>query len=252
MSIANLTYAVHPIGISTDKVEKRKIQDEADLKSFVQELISSKLLQNENRKFHWPSDTALVPSLLKKMSGNSTEREAAMQTMAERLLEKEKDAQKKVEKLDIDIQKGSLIQIIFKNDNTPCVLLVKVHLARFLGESDYKKHDGYPLDNTVLKMCYVEFDDQYKPSKVAVADSNSTLSEYWWKGFLVLPGCSGEKTLVKTAVLGAPIRRGPASPLRVATGGAANWGSGVRPRRSPAPANGTARAWFWTGLAGSF
>jgi hypothetical protein len=70
--------------------------------------------------------------------------------------------------------------------------------------------------------------------------------------FQVLPGCSGEKTLVKTAVLGAPIRRGPASPLRVATGGAANWGSGVRPRRSPAPANGTARAWFWTGLAGSF
>ena len=36
---------------------------------------------------------------------------------------------------------------------------------------------------------------------------------------------------------GAPIRMGWASPLRVATGGDANWGSEVRRRRSPAHAN---------------
>jgi hypothetical protein len=35
----------------------------------------------------------------------------------------------------------------------------------------------------------------------------------------------------------APIRVGWVSPLRVATGGAANCGSGARPRRSPAHAN---------------
>ena len=38
-------------------------------------------------------------------------------------------------------------------------------------------------------------------------------------------------------VLGAPIRVGWASPLRVATGGDANDGSGDRRRRSPAHAN---------------
>jgi len=40
------------------------------------------------------------------------------------------------------------------------------------------------------------------------------------------------------AVPGAPIRVGWASPLRVATGGAANWSSKARRRRSPAHANG--------------
>ena len=35
----------------------------------------------------------------------------------------------------------------------------------------------------------------------------------------------------------APICAGEASPLRVATGGSANWSSGVRSRRSPARAN---------------
>ena len=67
---------------------------------------------------------------------------------------------------------------------------------------------------------------------------------------LVLPAISGEKTLDKAKAPGAPIRRGLASPLRVATGGAANCGSGARPLRSRAPANGTARDWFWTWLGG--
>jgi hypothetical protein len=39
------------------------------------------------------------------------------------------------------------------------------------------------------------------------------------------------------SVNGAPICAGGASPLRVATGGNANWSSGVRSRRSPARAN---------------
>ena len=38
-------------------------------------------------------------------------------------------------------------------------------------------------------------------------------------------------------ISGAPICAGGASPLRVATGGSANWSSGVRSRRSPARAN---------------
>jgi hypothetical protein len=38
-------------------------------------------------------------------------------------------------------------------------------------------------------------------------------------------------------ITGAPICAGEASPLRVATGGNANWSSKVRCRRSPARAN---------------
>jgi len=64
----------------------------------------------------------------------------------------------------------------------------------------------------------------------------------------VLPEFSGRSLLAKPTSLAAPIRAGLASPLRVATGGAANCGSGVRPRRSPAPANtrravGSGRDW---------
>jgi transposase len=47
----------------------------------------------------------------------------------------------------------------------------------------------------------------------------------------------GEKKTARKEVTGAPIGRGTASPLRVATGGAASEGSKARPRHSPAPAN---------------
>jgi hypothetical protein len=46
-------------------------------------------------------------------------------------------------------------------------------------------------------------------------------------------------------ISGAPICAGEASPLRVATGGSANWSSEVRSRRSPARANETARQRLW-------
>ena len=43
--------------------------------------------------------------------------------------------------------------------------------------------------------------------------------------------------MLTSRISGAPICAGEASPLRVATGGSANWSSGVRSRRSPARAN---------------
>jgi transposase len=53
----------------------------------------------------------------------------------------------------------------------------------------------------------------------------------------IIPGAKAERS----KVAGAPIGGGLASPLRVATGGAASEGSKARRRRSPAPANKTAR-----------
>jgi hypothetical protein len=48
---------------------------------------------------------------------------------------------------------------------------------------------------------------------------------------------AGCNYLAARLALGAPIRVGGPSPLRVATGGQANWSSGVPGRRSSAPAN---------------
>ena len=48
----------------------------------------------------------------------------------------------------------------------------------------------------------------------------------------------------------APIRRGRANPLRVATGGHASRKLEARGRRSPAPANRTARLGFGVSLGG--
>ena len=58
---------------------------------------------------------------------------------------------------------------------------------------------------------------------------------------------------MNSKIRGAPIDAGGASPLRVATGGDANWRFEVRLRRSPARANETARQpLWWSGEASLF
>lgn len=199
MNITDLVYSIHPIDISQDEVERRAVPDGADLEDFVRQLISSPLLENENRRFHWPSNTALVPKHLKDMVSDSNEFEDATQALAERLHEKERDAQKRVARLDVQVQKGSLIQMLFKRDGVPHVLLVKVHLTQFLGEADYRRTDGYPFENTVLKMCLINFNGDSAPVTVAVADTNAQLAEYWWKEFLELTELTTNEFNTKTA-----------------------------------------------------
>jgi len=200
MKISDLKYAVHPIDIkSSDKVQRQEIPEGADLDQFVRQLIASPLFEDENRKFHWPSPIALVPKLLSDMSRDNDEFDDATQVLAERLHEKERQAQDRVARLKTEVQKGSLIQISFRRDGQPHILLVKVHLAPFLREADYKKQNGYPLENTVLKMSLIEFDAKHCPRSMSVADSNARLAEYWWKEFLELTELTTDEFNTKTA-----------------------------------------------------
>src|SRR5262245_52920790 len=126
MNITGLVYSIHPIDISKDGVERREVPARADLEDFVRQLISSPLLENENRRFHWTSNVALLPKHLKDMVSDPNEFEDATKALAERLHEKERAAQKRVARMDVQVQKGSLIQMLFKRDGVPHVLLVKV------------------------------------------------------------------------------------------------------------------------------
>jgi hypothetical protein len=185
--------------ISNGQVERQAIADGQDLERFVKELISSPLLKHETRRFHWPSVSALVPALIKNVVCEPKEFDDAAQTLAERLYEKEKNAQSKVAHMDVQVQRGSLIQISFKRDGTPHLLFVKVLLSPFLGEKDYKRQDGYPLENTVLKMCIVELDLSGAPTSVSVADTNRRIAEYWWKDFLELTELTTDEVNTDTA-----------------------------------------------------
>ena len=200
MKITGLKYSVHPIDIAINAVQRETISDDGDLAEYVTMLIGSKMFETEGRKFEWKSATAPIPKLLSELCAVDGKFEVHTQTLAERLHEKERDAQKKVAQLKVQVQRGSLLQIIFRNNNRPHVLLVKVHLAQFLGEKNYKKQNGFPLENTVLKMALIEFTDEYLPDSVSIADSNAQLAEYWWKELLELTELTTDEYNTKTAL----------------------------------------------------
>src|SRR5258706_6204227 len=105
MDITNLAYSVHPMDLASAKVDRRDIPNQPDLEAFVKQLITYKALAEENRKFHWPSPKALVPATLKSLISDPDKFIGSTQVIAERLHEKEIDAQKEVERLDVEVQK---------------------------------------------------------------------------------------------------------------------------------------------------
>lgn len=200
MKITNLKYSVHPIDIEVQSVEREKIPDDGDLTEFVNQLISSDVFEKEARKFAWEPISAAIPHLLSELCIDEKNFERITQIFAERLHSKEHDAQKKIAQLNVHVQKGSLLQITFKGDGRFFVLFVKVQLTQFLGESNYKKQNGYPLENTVLKMALVDFEDSCSPGRVLISDSNAKIAEYWWKDFLELQELTTNEYNTKTAL----------------------------------------------------
>ena len=78
-----------------------------------------------------------------------------------------------------------------------------------------------------------------RPEVALAAVTNQPAAEHPWRRFGMGVGRPywRQQKRKRSGDLGAPIRAGEASPLRVATGGDANWSSADRRRRSPARSN---------------
>jgi hypothetical protein len=184
-TINKLAYSVHPIDIDTKEVKRDVVGDNADLDSFVNDLLASVAEKEEKRRFAWTASTSEVRAQLGKVIENAENFDEASETIAKRLLIKEKAAQKEHGQIT-DLQRGTLFQLLFRNGNGLSVLLAKVFNSKFLDEK-YRKHDhGLPFERKVLKACLVEFDGDGDVKTVSVSDSNSTIARFWWSNFLEL------------------------------------------------------------------
>ncbi|WP_426349944.1 hypothetical protein ACPWSR_01580 [Alloiococcus sp. CFN-8] len=108
--------------------------------------------------------------------------------IAHRLLLKEREAQNKVAHMDINVQKGSLIQALLydvENDKYT-YLLAKVEHTDFVDESDFSFKSGFSKDMKKLwKSCVFEIEDIAATTFSANIYSN-TVAKYWFDDFLEL------------------------------------------------------------------
>lgn len=106
--------------------------------------------------------------------------------IAERLLDSEVKAQKKILKMNKQIKRGSLIQAVIEENNIFSYILAKVEHINILDKLDWEKHTGLPLEKEVLKTCVIMYDDIGEIDEIKIFDTNKVISDYWSNGLLEL------------------------------------------------------------------
>lgn len=108
--------------------------------------------------------------------------------IAMRLLNKETAAQQRIEHLEIQVQKGSLVQAYISDEQTEnkTYLLAKVEHGGFVDDIDFSFKSGFSKDKkTVWKTCIFDLTNASNGCYNAKVYSN-TAAKYWWSDFLEL------------------------------------------------------------------
>ncbi len=104
---------------------------------------------------------------------------------AKRLLTIEKQTQEKIN-LNVEIQKGSLFQVVVKDKNRNRVIISKADHNEYLDEVDFELHTGLPWKKRVFKAIAINFKEDLSIESVYVYDTNYSMSKYWWQDYLEL------------------------------------------------------------------
>lgn len=122
-------------------------------------------------------------------------------TIAARLLAKETAAQQRIEHLEIQVQKGSLIQALLYNEATNMYyyLLAKVEHGGFVDDADFSFKSGFSKDKkTIWKTCLIDLSVN-GPNPLTAKIYSNTAAKYWWNDFLELTPLTNDETNTQTA-----------------------------------------------------
>jgi len=164
-----------------------------NVKHFVEDKMSNLYFSDSNRQYKIKDNTTQVINNLQCMVNVSTveERIESGESIAKRLLNKEKDVQSKIAQLDQDVQKGGLILTSFKKDGIKYCAIVKIHYIDFYEENTFKEQRGLPKKHVILKtsICKIN-DDGMIDEDFFLSDSTKPkgqgAAKFWWDNFLEL------------------------------------------------------------------
>lgn len=158
---------------------------------YVRQLITYINSNNSIRDYRTRSVNTEVISCILDIIKNQIDEDIVtdkINSIAERLLLKEREAQTHVANMDVKVQKGSLIQSLLHNedDNTYIYLLAKVEHIDFVDDEDFSFKSGFSKDTKKLwKSCIFEINNLNADNFSAKVYSNNT-AKYWYDSFLEL------------------------------------------------------------------
>ncbi|EIJ40886.1 hypothetical protein JoomaDRAFT_3963 [Galbibacter orientalis DSM 19592] len=155
------------------------------LKEYTDKLFKEITESPRKRQYIFSSSKSEVRNVLDDIVTDN-DRKKSINLAAQRLLNKEKDAQQQLDnkKLKVDILKGSLFQAYVEIDGKENIIICKADHNEFLDENSLTIRSGLPWDKKIFKAALIHLKDGIVADEVDVLDAN--LSKYWWREFLEL------------------------------------------------------------------
>lgn len=172
---------------NNEATERPEYQEKENFKIYIQNLLAYISEKNPEREYKFKSGATEVKTLSNKIMTNGCP--ISSQAIANRLLDKEKDAQADLNRknLNKDIQKGMLIIAFVKMTDYACKFIIsKVDYDEFISELTGDIVSGISTRRKVYKALVCEVNTDNSIISTLVFDTNTPGSVYWWKNFLEL------------------------------------------------------------------
>jgi len=177
--------SLHQLDVTTNKVDKITIDVEKEtIIKYVDALIEEILVNPNKRLYKFKDGKTEVKNSIPVIISDSEEIENTLLNNAKRLLEKEVVADKKIQKLGVKVQRGSLLHIHFKQGEYDNLLICKVEHDEIINEKSFELNRGLNTKRKVFKAFLYYLGTEIRQEEIYLNDKNN--SKYWWDDFLEL------------------------------------------------------------------
>lgn len=169
-------------GAIIESIEPTEYED--DFKIYLIELLSI-ITAGSGRNFRFDRNTTEVRAQISRLSNNEDFGVIATE-ITNRLLVCEQTIQTRMEKMEVKIHKGIVVQALISDNNTTKFIICKADHNEFIDEDNFKLKRGYPKKQKIFKAFVCSLLPDNAVENVLVYDTNSKMSVYWYKDFLEL------------------------------------------------------------------
>ncbi|MGC1472955.1 MAG: hypothetical protein WA775_10210 [Psychroserpens sp.] len=178
--------SLYHLDVSSNKLEKTNISLKKEtITNYIDSLIEEILDSPNKRLYLFKDGSTEVKNSVSKIITKAEDHDRVLLNNAKRLLEKEVKTDKKLQKtLGIKVQRGSLMQIHFKQGKSDNLLICKVEHDEILNEKSFEINRGLNTKKKVYKSFLYYLPNENRQGEIYVNDKNE--SKYWWDDFLEL------------------------------------------------------------------
>jgi hypothetical protein len=161
--------------------------NEKDIKTYLTGVIRSVVNIPRSQRFQFCDDGYDSKAAIEALA--TADFKTVALALTQRLLECEIETQKRIAGLN-ELREGSLLCAHFQLGDDAYVILVKIDHAGYLDEVTLQRTSGLPEKQRAQKCASFSIIAGKVDPTVVISDSNNSLTEYWWSGFLNLAALS--------------------------------------------------------------